>query len=97
LKIRFRWNAILDERTCPVCEALHGHEWEFEVTSAPLPQELTFNGQTVWNMGQGSRAHGHTRANCRCTLEFNPDTDIDMSDVFEMVQNKITELEAATQ
>jgi len=44
----------------------------------------------VWNIGMGSRAHGHERHNCRCSLIMD---EPDLSDVHEWVEQKLRELE----
>ena len=87
--ITITWNAINDFRTCPICKALHGRKWTF-TTPEPLPAELTANGQIVWNLGQGSRAHGHQKFNCRCSLIMD---EPDISDVYDWVERKLRELE----
>ena len=45
----------------------------------------------VWNLAQGSRAHGHGRYNCRCGLHMG---EPDLSDVQEWAERKFAELEA---
>jgi len=87
--ITIQWDATLDERTCPICKALHGHTWTF-TTPEPLPESLTANGQIVWNIGMGSRAHGHQRHNCRCKLLIS---NVDLSDVNSWLEEKTKELE----
>lgn len=81
----------MDARTCPICQALHGYQWTF-TTPEPLPQELVHPQQgIVWNLAQGSRAHGHQRYNCRCSLEMG---EPDLSDVLEWAKQKKAEIEA---
>jgi uncharacterized protein with gpF-like domain len=81
--ITIRWDATLDERTCPICQSLHGHHWVFDVGDTPLPDNLVHPSYgTVWNTWDGSRAHGHERFNCRCTIT----PDVDMSDLVAQVE-----------
>ena len=62
------WNAILDERTCPICKAIHGYTWNFNVKEG-VPDWLTHpTFGIVWMVGLGSNAHGHERFNCRCGI-----------------------------
>ncbi len=89
--VAITWKAKMDERTCPICRALHGYKWTF-TTPEPLPTELlhpTFG--VVWNLSSGSRAHGHNSYNCRCSLEMG---EPDLSDVNEWIEKKLFELEA---
>jgi uncharacterized protein with gpF-like domain len=62
------WKAVLDERTCPICRAMHGYKWTFTVKEG-VPDELVHpQFGVVWNVSRGSQAHGHQRYNCRCTI-----------------------------
>jgi uncharacterized protein with gpF-like domain len=88
--IAITWRALMDDRTCPICRALHGFTWVFNVTSQPLPDELTHPTYgVVWNKSTGSRAHGHERFNCRCGIRAS----IDASDVLEKAEALKTRLE----
>ena len=90
--ITITWNAINDAITCPICRALHNHEWTF-VTPDPMPNELTYNGQIVWNTAVGSQAHGHQNFNCRCSIHPR----IDLSDVKAKLETLKEEIEAANE
>jgi hypothetical protein len=82
--ISITWHATLDERTCPICQSLHGFHWVFDVGETPLPQHLTHPSYgTVWSTYAGSRAHGHEVFNCRCTIT----PDVDMSDIQARIDN----------
>jgi len=81
--IAITWNAVMDARTCPICRALNGYTWVFNVTSQPLPDELVHPTYgVVWNKSRGSQAHGHERFNCRCGIK----PTIDFSDIYGKVE-----------
>lgn len=66
--VAITWKAILDERTCPICRAIHGYKWRFNVKQN-VPDFLTHpTFGVVWMVGLGSQAHGHTSINCRCSI-----------------------------
>jgi len=59
-----------DDRVCPVCQALEGYTWIFEVGTNQLDGRLdhpTYG--TVWDIANGSQAHGH-EGNCRCNISY---------------------------
>ena len=69
------WNAILDQRTCKICKALHGYKWTFPVKDN-VPDWFTHPSfGIVWMTGIGSNAHGHEVYNCRCSII--PDVNVD--------------------
>ena len=49
------WRTQMDERVCPICNALDGQEWDYEDPSIPVPAR---NGP------------GGSHGNCRCWLEL---------------------------
>ena len=79
----------MDQRTCRVCKALNGYTWTFVVGKDQFPNMLTFNGQNVWDVHQGSRAHGHQDFNCRCHIT----PEIDLQSILEKVQTWKKDLE----
>ena len=94
--VTFEWTTHPERSktgVCPICKALHGHTWTF-TTPEPFPDKLIANGMVVWSMGQGSRAHGHQRFNCHCTLDI---VKVDTKDVDVWVEKKTRELEALRQ
>jgi len=87
--ITITWDATLDMHTCPICRALHGYSWTF-TTPDPMPDELVHPAYgVVWNKVVGSKAHGHQRFNCRCSIIPR----MNVSDVLEQVQLLKQELE----
>jgi len=88
--ITLTWHSIIDSRTCPVCKVLNGHTWTFIVGKDQFPNMLIANGQNVWDVHQGSKAHGHSQFNCRCHIT----SEIDLGDLVETVQTWKNELEA---
>ena len=62
------WKATLDEKTCPICRALHNHKWTFNVKQN-VPNQLTHpQFGIVWDVARHSQAHGHEQYNCRCSI-----------------------------
>lgn len=83
------WKAILDERTCPICRAMHGYKWTFGVKEG-IPDELVHpQFGVVWNVARGSQAHGHERYNCRCTII----PEIHVADLKQKVEQLLHETE----
>ena len=74
--VTLTWETMQDDRVCPVCKALEGHQWMFQVGEGQLPTELTYGSITAWNISSGSQAHGH-KGNCRCSLK----ADLDLKDI----------------
>ena len=87
--ITLTWHTVMDDRACPVCKALNEHTWTFVVGKDTFPNMLTAGGQNVWDVHQGSRAHGHERFNCRCHIT----SEIELKDLVEKVETWKTELE----
>ena len=89
--ITIRWTAINDAQTCHICRAVHDYAWTF-TTPQPLPTELTHPRYgVIWNLSQGSKAHGHSGHNCRCNIQMD---EPDLTDVQEWAERKLAELEA---
>jgi len=87
--ISITWDATLDERTCPICKALHGYTWTF-TTPEPMPDSLVHpQFGVVWNTTVGSQAHGHQRFNCRCSII----PKVDVSNIKEKIEILKTALE----
>jgi len=80
----------MDERTCPICRALHNYTWTFVVGEDKIGNELIHpQFGVVWSVSQGSRAHGHQNYNCRCHIE----PEVDLSDLKEKVQSLLQNIE----
>lgn len=84
--ISITWHAMMDERTCPVCRILHGYTWTF-VTGKDILGDSLVHPQwgIVWNVAQGSQAHGHEQYNCRCHIESH----LDVSDLRAKIQQML--------
>ena len=89
--ISVTWHAHVDERTCPVCLALNNYTWVFETTVGTTVSTVQGGFRTflvhpsfgvVWDMQQGSKAHGHERYNCRCHIT----SEVDVSDLKQRIQ-----------
>jgi len=77
------WHATMDDRTCPVCMALDGYVWSFETGKDLFPDVLVHPAYgNVWDVNRGSKAHGHTNQNCRCSMTPN----FDLSDIVAKIQ-----------
>jgi len=73
------WQAIMDDRTCPICNGLNGYQWIIDANQ-PFPQVLTHpQFGVVWSP-EGSTTHKH-RQKCRCSLGVN----IEISDLVAKV------------
>jgi hypothetical protein len=76
------WHAVEDAKTCPICQAVDGYTWKFEMGKDILIDALFHPVYgIIWSLSQGSNAHAHgygqgQRNNCRCQIE----PDIDYSD-----------------
>lgn len=83
--IKLTWRTHKDERTCPICSAIDGYEWVFDVSSNTELPEILFHPEfgIVWSLTLGSNAHSHYGYlsggpnNCRCVME----EDVDLEDV----------------
>lgn len=83
-----------DNRVCPICASLEGYQWIFETgKDIGLPTELIANGIVVWNISQGSEAHGKHSGTCRCGI----DHQFNLSDLVQKAQNLLNDVEAAVQ
>jgi uncharacterized protein with gpF-like domain len=91
--ITVTWNAVMDQRTCPICREINGHTWVFQVSETPMPDSLIHPKHgIVWDKFVGSKAHGHERFNCRCSIIPH----VDVRDIHAKIQVLKNELEAAT-
>jgi hypothetical protein len=90
--IMVTWHAHVDDRTCPICLALNGYTWGFEVGGDYGTSVATVQGSirsflvhpefgVVWELSIGSKAHGHQRYNCRCHVT----SEVDISDLRKRV------------
>lgn len=72
------WHTMKDERVCTVCQALEGYTWTFECGKDSMDGTLFHPSfGVVWNMSEGSAAHGHDSGTCRCHITH----DIHLADV----------------
>ena len=91
------WHAVMDERTCPICTALNGYTWFFDVGKDELDDSLIHSQfGVVWSLTLGSAAHsrGYLTThgyNCRCNITYK----IDLSDVKAKVQALTERVRAA--
>ena len=77
-RILVTWHASIDARTCPICKDLNGYTWIFEAGTGEFDSYLTHPKHgMVWYIFQGSKAHGHERFNCRCSMSV----DYDLEDI----------------
>lgn len=91
-KLILTWRTAHDERVCPICQALEGYTWIFDTSQGDhLGNELVHpQFSVVWNLSSGSRAHGHVRFNCRCTII----PSFDMSDLRSRIEKIFSEIMA---
>ena len=90
------WVAHQDERTCPICKAIHGYVWNFSVEEG-VPDFLTHpTFGIVWMTGIGSQAHGHERYNCRCGLKAEVHAE-DLQDKIRLLMTAIEEMAVYTE
>jgi len=80
--ISVTWHIFADDdKLCPVCRSLEGYTWSFEVSKGELTDSLIHPQYgVVWNLQEGSQAHGH-RGNCRCHLTY----EINITDLLARV------------
>lgn len=89
-KLILTWHSMCDERVCQICKLLEGYVWVFDTASGEhLAKELAHpKFGVVWNIDSGSKAHGHMRSNCRCTIT----ADFDLSDLVKKTETIYSEL-----
>ena len=86
------WVTVHDERVCPICAALEGYTWVFEVGVGQLPSELVHpEFGVVWTVGLGSEAHGSHEGSCRCGLLYK----FDFSDLVARTQHLLGVVKSA--
>ena len=88
--ITLTWHTQMDNRVCPTCRLLNGNTWTFIVGKDTFPTMLKFCGRPVWDIHQGSQAHGDNPYNCRCHIT----SKIDMSDIktrMETLKEQLTQ------
>jgi len=87
------WHALMDYRTCPICMAINGYTWMETIGPGVGTTVSTVQGGfrtflvhptygVVWDMQQGSKAHGHERYNCRCHVT----AEVDLSDLRRRIE-----------
>ena len=77
--VTIKWH-IKDNKACPICKELEGHEWVFVAGKDVMTDALWHPKYgIVWSLADGSNAHGgyHKVRNCRCRITH----EIDMEDV----------------
>lgn len=91
-KLILTWHTAHDERVCPICQALDGYTWTFDASRGQhLDKNLVHpKFGVVWTLDSGSKAHGHARFNCRCTLI----PTFDMSDLRPRIEKLFSEIMA---
>ncbi len=83
-----------DEKVCHICRALEGFTWTFQTGSGEgLPMEVVADGIVVWDIQQGSEAHGRHGLNCRCHIT----PEFDLSDLVVKAEKLLSEVEANVQ
>ena len=82
-----------DQRVCPICKAIDGFQWVFDVRQGA--SNLTNQGLVhpvyglVWTPTLGSEAHGKHSNTCRCRLEF----DFEFSEMLEAARDFLRALQ----
>jgi hypothetical protein len=72
--LKLTWHTQHDDKVCPICNAIDGYTWIIESGKNVFYNSLTHPAYgIVWDVNQGSQAHGHHGNNCRChiTPEFD--------------------------
>lgn len=80
-----------DNRVCPICEAIDGYTWTFEVGPGGMTNELvhpTFG--IVWTTTMGSMAHGHKHGTCRCGITY----ELNLGDIISKLETLLKALES---
>jgi hypothetical protein len=81
--LKLTWHSMDDYRTCKICKALNGYEWIIESGKNVFYNTLTHPVYgDVWNVNEGSRAHGHKSDNCRCHIT----SEFDLSDLLRKTE-----------
>ena len=80
------WVTMGDAAVCPICQNIEGYVWVFN--GEPMPNELTHPTYgTVWNVQQGSEAHGAHDGSCRCRMQHQ----FDFTLLRDLVKTKVYE------
>jgi hypothetical protein len=81
--LKLTWHTQHDDRVCPICQAIDGYVWTIESGKDVFYNTLTHPTYgDVWNVQEGSRAHGHQNDNCRCRIT----PEFDLSDLVDKTQ-----------
>lgn len=91
-KIAITWHTAADERVCEICGPLEGYTWESD--SFP-PVLVDSQGREVWNCNADvSTAHSGTSINCRCTLTWVINSELNINEMKAKVSEIVAKLDA---